>query len=115
VQSYYTASKCNVKNSSFSPLSRNVFVDVAAGADNYLSHREDGSSDVSRYERGLEVSISLPSYDVDMPPPPYASPKPSFLLPSYDDVPPPYEDFIAASNALDINANNDEFEARCGI
>jgi len=65
-----------------------------SGADNYLSPREDGSSDVSRIDRGIEASMSLPSCDSELAPPVYTSPKPSYLPPAYDEVPPRYEDLM---------------------
>jgi len=56
----------------------------------YLHRREDASSDVCRIDR-VDMSISLPSFNVDTPPPPYAPPKMMCVFPAYEEAPPPYE------------------------
>lgn len=56
----------------------------------YLHRREDASSDVCRTDR-IDMSVSLPSFDVETPPPPYTPPKLICVIPAYEEAPPPYE------------------------
>jgi len=56
----------------------------------YLHQREDASSDICRTDR-IDMSVSLPSCDVETPPPPYTPPKLMYMIPAYEEAPPPYE------------------------
>jgi len=75
-----------------------------SGSDvDYLHRREDASSDVCRIDR-VDMSISLPSFDVDTPPPPYAPRKMMCVFPAYEEAPPPYES-ISGSHSSETVAS----------
>jgi len=57
----------------------------------YLHRREDASSDVCRVDR-IDLSVNLPSFDLETPPPPYTPPK--LMIPAYEEASPPYESMI---------------------
>jgi len=65
----------------------------------YLHRREDASSDVCRIDR-IDMSVTLPSFDVDTPPPPYTPPKLMCMVPAYEEAPPPYES-MSGSHSLE--------------
>jgi len=68
-----------------------ITVDCRDGeSQDYLHRREDASSDVCRIDR-IDMSISLPSFNTDTPPPPYTPPKVMCIFPAYEEAPPPYE------------------------
>ena len=64
----------------------------------YLHQREDASSDVCRNDR-IDISISLPSFDTETPPPPYTPQKIMCLLPAYEEAPPPYESMSTSQSS----------------
>jgi len=69
-----------------------ITVDCSDGESHgdYLHRREDASSDVCRIDR-IDMSVSLPSFDAETPPPPYTPPKMMCMFPTYEEAPPPYE------------------------
>jgi len=72
----------------------------------YLHHREDASSDVCRTDR-IDVSVALPSsFNLETPPPPYTPLKVMFMIPAYEEAPPPYES-MSGSQSLETVASQE--------
>ena len=67
--------------------------DCETRAVDYLHHREDASSDVCRNDR-IDLSVSLPSFNVETPPPVYTPPKMMCFFPECEEAPPPYESVV---------------------
>jgi len=67
-----------------------ITVDCSDVQRDYLHGREDASSDVCRIDR-IDMSVNLPSFDAETPPPPYTPPKMMCVFPAYEEAPPPYE------------------------